>query len=423
MTITRRDLFMAAGATTLLSTLKTSPAIAQEIPDASQTPDRAYYFTLLMRIAAPVITSMANNEFRKKFKLELSPIWNPNGNPDVAYLEAFGRLMSGLAPWLALQNDSSSESKFRNTLLPFVNKAYASAVNPKSPDYMLWSGPGQVLVDSAFLTQSFIRAPKVLWDPLSQKTKNNYIKIIKDLRTLNVPASNWMLFAAMNEAFLMSIGEDFDMSRISNAIQAMDAWYIGDGWISDGENFSFNYYNSYVIYPMLMQILDLMIKRNVDYAVDGVLEELYDKNLKRMQRYSEYLERFISADGSFPPFGRSITYRTAAFQPLAWLALHKKLSPKHSEGQIRAALGAVHQKIFSNPDNFSENFLTLGFCGHQPEVADSYSNSGSMYITTESFLILGLPPTDSFWTATAEDWTQKKAFSGKAFVKDSRVTY
>jgi len=227
----------------------------------------------------------------------------------------------------------------------------------------------------------------------------------------------------MNEAFLLSIGEAYDPMRLMVAIRKMQEWYVGDGWVQDGEHFHFDYYNSYVIHPMCVQILELMRAHKVPFS-NGDLNALYESAVKRMQRYSEHLERFIAPCGSYPPIGRSLTYRTAAFQPLALLALRKQLSAKHTEGQVRAALTAVHKAIFTNPTNFSEKgFLTLGFAGHQPDLADWYSNSGSMYITTEGLLTLGLGPNDSFWTSPAEDWTQKKAFQNDKFPKDYHVAY
>jgi len=146
--------------------------------------------------------------------------------------------------------------------------------------------------------------------------------------------------------------------------------------------------------------------------------------LKRIQRYSEHMERMISPEGTFPPIGRSLTYRTGAFQPLSLLAWKKLLPEKLSEGQVRAALTAVHKRIFANPTNFNaQGYLTIGFAGKQPELGDWYSNNGSMYITSESFLALGLPASDSFWTVSTEDWTSKRAFANDKFPKDYPVNY
>lgn len=138
-----------------------------------------------------------------------------------------------------------------------------------------------------------------------------------------------------------------------------------------------------------------------------------------MQRHGEQLERLIAPDGSYAPIGRSLTYRTAVFQPLGLLAWRKRLPQSLPEGQVRAATLAAQRAIFRFPSNFDENgFLTRGFTGHQPKLADFYSNAGSMYIAAESLIALGLPTNDSYWTSPALPWTTKKAFDGQEFPKD-----
>jgi hypothetical protein len=73
---------------------------------------------------------------------------------------------------------------------------------------------------------------------------------------------------------------------------------------------------------------------------------------------------------------------------------------------------------------FDKNgWLQLGFVGHQPQMADQYTSTGSLYLCTVGFLALGLPADDKFWTDTAADWTSKKAWSGQLFKKDYKVSY
>jgi hypothetical protein len=143
-----------------------------------------------------------------------------------------------------------------------------------------------------------------------------------------------------------------------------------------------------------------------------------------MVRHAEFQERIIGADGSFPPFGRSITYRTGAFQILAQTALLNQFPAKISPAQIRCGLTAVIQRTFGVCNNYdAKGWLVLGFCGSQPMVADTYTSTGSLYLATLGFLPLGLPADHPFWTDPAEDWTQKKAWSGEAFKKDYKVDY
>ena len=384
--------------------------------------DRAYMVGLLQKMADPVLTNMARGELHKNFALELSPTWDGR-DPKVAYLECFGRLIAGLAPWLALPDDDTPEGRTRARLRQQALQSYAHSVDPASPDYLAWRGHGQALVDAAYFTNALMRAPKALWDPLDATTKQRIVAEIKGLRRIEPPYINWMLFAAMNEAFLLSVGEEADPMRTNVAVRKINEWYVGDGWIKDGEAFHFDYYNAYVMQPMLLEILEVLERHKAPFW-NGKPAELRAQALKRMQRYGEHLERFISPTGTYPPIGRSLTYRTAAFQPLALLAWRKQLPASLPEGQVRAALQAVHKAVWSEPSNFTKDgYLTIGFVGHQPTLGDWYSNNGSMYIASESFLALGLPATDSYWTSPAQDWTQKKAFGGQVFKKDYPVDY
>lgn len=418
----RRNFIKAMGMTAAAGMLPSYAHAVNEVEEKISSPhalvsDREYLWKLLSRMAAPVLESMSKGELHKKMHVEVSPTWDGR-DKNVAYLECFGRLMDGLAPWLTLPDDTTEEGKARKKLREQALMSVVHAVDPKSPDYLLWRKEGQPLVDSAFFSSALLRAPKQLWDPLDKTTKERIMTELKLLRRVKPPYSNWLLFAAMNEAFLLSVDEDYDPMRVDLAVKKMNEWYVGDGWYADGERFHFDYYNSFVIQPMLLKVTEVMVERN------RMEKAMYEQALRRMQRYCEHLERLVSPEGTFPPIGRSLTYRTGAFQPLALLALRKQLPEKLTEGQVRAALVAVHQRIFSNPTNFNEDgFLTIGFAGHQPELGDSYSNNGSMYLTSESFLPLGLPANASFWTVKSEDWTAKKAFRNDRFNKDYPVNY
>lgn len=382
----------------------------------NNTPDRQFTTDLAYKIAEPVLRNMAKGELKKNMQVEVSPHWDGRSK-DVTYMEAFGRLMSGIAPWLNLPDDNTAEGIQRKQLRQWALKSYANAVDPESPDYLLWGKEMQPLVDAAFIAQSFIRAPEKLWEPLDDITKQRYIKEFTLLRRVNPPYNNWLLFSATVEAFLLSIDAPYDAFRISSALRKTDEWYIGDGFYSDGENFSFDYYNSYVIQPMYLEVLEICVNRN-----KLAKQEQLDIATKRIQRYSVILERLISPEASFPAFGRSITYRSGAFQALALVSLKEILPQELTEGQVRNALTSVMKRMFSTENNFNEmGFLKLGFVGHQPDLSDVYTNNGSLYLTSFSFLPLGLPANHSFWTSPAEDWTGKKAWNEKPFPKDKAM--
>lgn len=385
--------------------------------------DRQYWSDLAYRIAEPVLRNMSKGELKKNMQVEVSPTWDGRSK-DVTYMECFGRLMSGIAPWLSLPDDNTEEGKKRKQLREWALKSYTHAVDPNSPDYLLWRNEGQPLVDAAYIASSFLRAPKQLWEPLDDITKERYIREFQQLRRIDPPYTNWLLFSAMVETFLMEAGAQYDIYRIHSAIRKIEEWYVGDGWYSDGEHFAFDYYNSYVIQPMYVQVLQVLADRKMrlrDKGEEAARQDL-NKAIKRMQRYGIILERFISPEGTFPVSGRSMTYRLGVFQPLALLSWKENLPEELSEGQVRSGLTCVMKRMFSQEGNFNgKGFLQLGFAGHQPDLADWYTNNGSLYLTSEVFLPLGLPVDHSFWTSPAQDWTSKKAWSGKPFPKDHAI--
>jgi len=143
-----------------------------------------------------------------------------------------------------------------------------------------------------------------------------------------------------------------------------------------------------------------------------------------MIRYAELQERMISPEGTYPTVGRSLTYRVAALQTLSNIALWEKLPDGIKPAQVRSAITKVMHRQFDAKETFTKDgWLQLGLVGHQPEIADTYTSTGSLYLCTTGFLALGLPATNAFWTDAAADWTSKKAWTGKPVKKDYRVEF
>lgn len=378
--------------------------------------DREYWAALAWRMAQPVLQNMAAGTLQKNMQTEFAPTFDSR-NRKVLYLECFGRLMAGIAPWLALPDDSTAEGKQRRQLREWALAAYRNAVDPESPDYLHWGCGSQNLVDAAYLVESFYRAYDALWVPLDAQTKQRYIAELTKMHKIEPPYSNWVLFSAMVESFLAKVGAPFDAYRVNMGLHKVEEWYVGDGWYADGPSFAFDYYSSYVFHPMYLETLQAMAQSRRSGRLN--YKQLYAEALKRCQRHAMILERFISPEGTFPAFGRSIPYRLATLQPLALVAWMDKLPEPLKPGQVRAALTQVMHRMFDHENNFNEGgFLSIGFCGHQPDVADYYTNNGSLYMTSLAFMPLGLPATHPFWAAPAEPWTQVKAWNGKPFPKD-----
>lgn len=407
----------------ILFSLLAAPAVIAKPKAEAPKSDREKWVDLAYRISAPVLENMSRGELRKNMDLELSPSWDGR-DPGVTYMECFGRLMAGISPWLALPDDDTPEGQKRKQLREWAIAAYTNAVDPESPDYLLWGGNHpQPLVDAAYVAESFLRAPEATWAQLDSVTQQRYIECFKGMRRHRPAYNNWLLFRGLIEAFLLSVDPESSDNFIFTVVdKKMDEWYLGDGFYSDGPELALDNYNSYVIHPMLIEMQET-IEANPTPSNRWVPLIPTELAIKRMQRYNQFIERLISPEGTYPAFGRSVVYRLGAFQTLAMSAWKYGFPEGMTNGSVRSALTAVMENMFASPENFTPNgYLALGYAGHQPNLANSYTNNGSLYITSTMFMPLGLPADHPFWTDPAEDWTQKKAWSGKTFPIDGHVS-
>jgi hypothetical protein len=387
-------------------------------PWSIETPisERLYWIDLLTRIATPVLESLSKGELKKNMPVECVK-GHEASRRTVTYLEAFGRLMAGLAPWLALVPDSSAEGVERQKMILLAQKSLKMAVDPMSPDFMNFTENSQPLVDAAFLANAILRAPNVLWDPLDSTTRQQLVAAMKSTRVIRPGYNNWLLFAAMVESFLLFAGEQADELRMDLAIRKMMEWYKGDGLYGDGADFHWDYYNSFVIQPMMLTILVEWVKHRKGH------DQTYDLVLRRAKRYAFIQERLISPEGTFPAIGRSLPYRFGCFQHLGLMALNHQLPGELKPAQVRCALSSVIRRM-AVPGMFDDkDWLTIGFYGHQPGIGESYISTGSLYLCTVGMLPLGLPPSDPFWADEPAEWTAQKIWSGKDFPADHAIDF
>ena len=396
MKVTRREAVLAAGAALAAPGLAFAGA---RQPAAAA--GREAWIARARTLADPVLRNLAAGTLRARMPVEQA------ANADrrnVTHLEALGRLLAGIAPWI-----ETDESPYRGLALQAIDRA----VDPKSPDFMNFTRERQPLVDAAFLAQALLRAPTSLLAAIAGTTKKHLIAALESTRVITPAFSNWLLFTATVEAGLDALGAPFDATRVEYAVREHEQWYKGDGAYGDGAAFHWDYYNSFVIHPMLV---------DVAAALSGkvaVVKDMAPRIHERAMRYAAVQERLIAPDGTFPPIGRSLAYRCGAFHLLAQSALRRALPDGVAPAQVRGALAAVIARTLGAAETFdADGWLRIGFCGHQPGVGEPYISTGSLYLCSVAFLPLGLPSTDPFWSDPDVPFTQQRAWSGRPFPID-----
>ncbi|WP_409200115.1 DUF2264 domain-containing protein [Methanobrevibacter sp. DSM 116169] len=377
--------------------------------------DRIFWVKTLQKIAIPVLSNLKNDSLKKNIPDECissQRIRSPS-------FEAFARLFCGIAPWLELGPDETSEGKIRENYRDLTLKGLNNLVSSDKEDYVLFHEIKQSLVEAAFLAQGLLRAKNQIWFNLSLETQSKIIKELKGTRKTPPYENNWLLFTSIIEAALLEFTGECDFNRLIYGVNKFkNEWYKGDGLYSDGVNFRFDYYNSLVIHPMLIDILKVMRK----YGFDE--EDFLELELKRASRYSAELERLISPEGTYPVIGRSISYRTGVFHSLAQSSLMKILPKNIDPAQIRSAFTLIIKKQFEDDQNFDKKgWLSVGFNGKQLDISEDYINTGSLYLCSTIFLPLGLPIDDPFWSKPYSEWTNLKAWNGKPVDADKFIDF
>lgn len=367
--------------------------------------DRAYTVAALERLAGPVLGALAEDKLKATMPVR---DWEQK-RIHFTHLEAYARTLSGVAPWLELGPDDSPEGKKRAAMLALAIRATHNVFDPSAADYQDFSDyhDRQPLVEAAYIGLAFLRAPKHLWAGLSDEDRARIIAQWKACRKIKPYFNNWQLFSAMLETALWKFTGECDRVPIDTAVRNHMDWYSGDGTYGDGPDYQWNYYNSFVIHPMLLEVLKMCREKN------DPLAEIYGLELKRAQRYAVVLERLISPEGTFPVLGRSSAYRYGAMQLLEQLFLAGEAPSSLSPGPTRSALTAVIRRMTDAPGTFdAEGWLQIGAVGHQPQIHEPYNSTGALYITVNGLIHLGLSPDHEFWTMPGGPWTQRRIWSG-----------
>lgn len=378
--------------------------------------DRAFNVQVLTKIAEPVLDALSKNQLK-----QLLPVrdWEKE-RAHFSRFEAFARTLCGVAPWIELGPDATPEGQQRAHFIELARQALINATDPSAPDHLNFSDSegDQPLVEHAYLASALLAAPNQLWEPLTGAQKANVLDALRTgARIKNNHNNNWILFPAMIQAALWKYSGDADTKVIEDAVNTFtNEWYVGDGAYSDGPFFHFDYYNSFVIHPFLLQVLGVAQEKH--HPLADSLKQV----MPRALRYATVLERLISPEGTFPVIGRSEAYRFGILYHLSYMALRRDLPAEVDQGAVRSAQTAVVRRIFEAPGTFDDQgWLQLGVVGSQPAVQEVYNSTGSLYITLIGLVDLGLPASDQFWTAPAASWTQKRIWAGENVPKDEKL--
>ena len=98
------------------------------------TDTRKYWLDTMLKIVSPVLDSLSRECLRSEMPVRGSQPKEVYQN--CTYLEAFGRTMAGVAPWLGCQSQTGEEERLRAQYAQMARRCLAVCVDSASPDKM-----------------------------------------------------------------------------------------------------------------------------------------------------------------------------------------------------------------------------------------------------------------------------------------------
>lgn len=300
---------------------------------------------------------------------------------EVANMEGLSRALWGIFPLLAGGEEVPFFDKYR--------EAIRQGTDPDSEGYWGETGPyDQRLVEMAAFGLGLSLLGEHFNEMFDAQTLNNLHRWLDQITDAQMPDSNWNYFAIMVQLGFKRAGLPWDKAAVERRFAMMEAYYLGEGWYSDGPGRPKDYY-----IPMAFHFYGLIyatLNQDDDPQRCAVLRE-------RAQQFATDFIWMSAADGASVPFGRSLTYRFAmvAFWSAAAFAGLDVLSPGVIKGVIlRHLRWWLQQPIFDR-----DGILTLGFAYPNLAMCEDYNSPGSPYWALKVFLILALPADHPFWQA------------------------
>ena len=280
--------------------------------------------------------------------------------------------------------------------------------DPSKSGYIqhLKGGPSQTLVEFGALALSLTVMPEIIWEPLTQKEKDDLAALMLSYGNGPTIGSNWRFFNIFVMSFFKNQGYEVKDGYIDELLQKSLAQYRGYGWYNDSP--AYDYYSMWAF-----QMYGMIWAHYYGEKFNPEAGRQFVSNFRDLVPNYPYM---FAEDGKMNMYGRSITYRIATAVPfplMGWLN-----DPSINYGWMRRIASSTLLQFLENPALMEDRVPTLGFYGAFEPAVQIYSCRGSVYWMGKAFLGLLLPADNPFWTAVENNGAWEKEFQpGKVYNK------
>lgn len=299
---------------------------------------------------------------------------------NTAKMEGFARILWGLAPFFG---GGGEWREFEETYICGI----VNGTDPESDEYWgVITDYDQKIVETAALGLGLILAPHKIWNPLTQKQRDNLKIWLEQVNHVNSVDNNWLFFAVLVNLGFKSVGVPYDKDKIKKSIDRINQFYIGNGWYTDGNTDQIDYYISFAIH--FYSLIYAKVMEKDDPQNSRVFKE-------RAELFAKDFIYWFTENGEALAFGRSLTYRFA--QVSFWSACVFAGIEPFPMGVMKGIISRNLEWWLSQPIFDNSGILTVGYAYPNLCMAEDYNGYGSPYWALKAFLILALDENHQFY--------------------------
>src|ERR1039458_2475195 len=184
---------LAHGEAQAVGGAQTDGLIPDRLTGGGLTEERTSWVAMLDRICRPLFDALSQRRLKAVMPVE-AYAGEQQHRRQTTYLEALGRSLAGMAPWLEHGPTAGAEGELRARYCELARGGIAAAVDKASPDYMDFGGDRQTIVDSAFLSLAVLRAPHEWREKLPGAVRAQLADAMRATRGMLANYNNWLLF-------------------------------------------------------------------------------------------------------------------------------------------------------------------------------------------------------------------------------------
>ncbi|MFE5319462.1 DUF2264 domain-containing protein [Paenibacillus sp. NPDC056579] len=302
--------------------------------------------------------------------------------PDhIAGIEGFSRVLWGLVPYMA----DGSDSELWETYVQGIK----NGTDPSHDEY--WGAVtdyDQRLVEMAAFGFALALIPDKIKASFTAQELQRLYDWLEPISHSKLWDCNWLFFLVLVQMGFKKAGLPYRQELLEQTLDAMERFYLGEGWYADGVNGHSDYYVPFAIHFYGLLYAKLMEEEDPERS------RLYKQ---RAEQFAHSFIHWFDEDGAALPYGRSLTYRFS--QAAFWGALVYAGVEPFPMGVMKGIMLRHLRWWFRQPIFHPDGTLSIGYAYPNLVMAENYNSPGSPYWALKSFLPLALPEDHPFWTA------------------------